>query len=231
MTALEPFGEDIWLASGPTVASAGFDYPTRMAVIRLSGGALFIWSPVALSEDLRAAVDALGEVRFLVAPNSLHHVFLPDWKKAYPRAALYAAPGLRSRRKDIAFNEDLGDSPPPAWAGEIDQALMRGNLITTEVVFFHRKSGVVLFTDLLQNFPPQWFSGWRAAIARLDRMIGSEPQVPQKFRAAFIDRRAAREGLKKILGWPAEKVVMAHGSPVARDARDFLKRAFSWLNK
>jgi hypothetical protein len=46
-----------------------------MAAIRLSGGSLFVWSPVALTEDLRAEVDALGEVRYLVAPNSLHHGF------------------------------------------------------------------------------------------------------------------------------------------------------------
>lgn len=35
---------------------------------------------------------------------------------------------------------------------------MLGNLITTEVVFFHVKSGTVLFTDLIQQFPANWFS-------------------------------------------------------------------------
>jgi hypothetical protein len=231
MAALEPFGEDIWLAAGPTVTSAGFHYPTRMAVIRLSGGGLFVWSPIALSDELAAGINALGEVRFLVAPNSLHHVFLQEWKKAYPQAVLYAAPGLRERRKDIAFDADLGDAPPTSWAGEIDQALMRGNMITTEAVFFHRKSGVVLFTDLLQHFPPGWFRGFQALIAKLDRMEGPEPQVPQKFRVAFTKRGPAREALARILQWPAEKVVMAHGAPVTSDARAFLKRAFRWLNK
>jgi hypothetical protein len=42
---------------------------------------------------------------------------------------------------------------------------MQGNLITTEVVFFHVKSGTVLFTDLLQQFPAGSFSGWRAFVA------------------------------------------------------------------
>ena len=41
---LQSFGDDIWLADGPIAGVAGFDYPTRMAIIRLSGGALFIWS-------------------------------------------------------------------------------------------------------------------------------------------------------------------------------------------
>ena len=55
---LEQFGPEIWLADGPIVVAAmGFRYPTRMAVVRLPDG-LFVWSPVALSEGLRAEVEA-----------------------------------------------------------------------------------------------------------------------------------------------------------------------------
>ncbi|MBN9268389.1 MAG: DUF4336 domain-containing protein, partial [Hyphomicrobium sp.] len=105
---LTPFDDEIWIADGPEVAVVGFRYPTRMAIIRLSDGGLFIWSPVALTQSLGAAVDILGPVRHIVAPNSLHHVFVPDWKRAYPHAKLYAPPGLRQKRKDIAFDCDLG---------------------------------------------------------------------------------------------------------------------------
>jgi hypothetical protein len=226
---LQPFGEDIWLADGSTTAVAGFRYPTRMAVIRLSGGALFIWSPVALSDELRAAVDALGEVRYLIAPNSLHHLFLGEWRRAYPDARLYAPPGLRQRRKDIPFDDDLGDAPAPEWAAEIDQVLVRGNLITTEVVFFHHKSRTAIFTDLIQHFDPTWFTGWRALVARLDLMTAAEPEVPRKFRNAFINRRAARAALQRILAWPAKRVLMAHAAPIEDDGQAFIRRAFRWL--
>ena len=84
-----------------------------MVVIRLSGRDLFIWSPVALTDGLRAATDALGEVRYLVAPNSLHHVFIADWKRAYPDAQTYAAPGLREKRKDMAFDGRVGKRAIP----------------------------------------------------------------------------------------------------------------------
>jgi hypothetical protein len=190
---------------------------------------MFVWSPVALSPSLRAEVEALGEVRHLVAPNSLHHLFLEEWRQAYPRARLHAAPGLRPRRQDLDFDGDLGDTPSPDWAADLDQVAVPGNAITTEVVFFHRKSGTVLFTDLIQQFPPGWFTGWRALVARLDLMVGAEPSVPRKFRAAFVDRKAARPALRRILAWPASKVVMAHGVPVEHDAQAFLARAFRWL--
>jgi hypothetical protein len=224
-----PFGPDIWISDGGIVDVAGFRYPTRMAVMKLPGGGLFVWSPTALSEDLKHEVDALGPVGCIIAPNSLHHLSIPAWKAAYPSAKLFAAPGLRKRRADIAFNGDLGDAPAPEWAGCIDQVTVRGNAITTEVVFFHRPSNTVLFTDLLQHFPKGWFRGWRGLIAKLDRMTASEPEVLQKFRVAFTDRKAAHAALVRILAWPSEKVLMAHGAPVTTDGAAFLRRAFRWL--
>lgn len=224
------FGSGLWIVDGPTVTAAGgFRYPTRMAVIRLADGGLLVWSPVALDDALRQAIDALGPVRCLVAPNALHHVFLGEWRRAYPEALTFAAPGLREKRRDIAFDGVLGDGAPAAWAGEIDQVVLRGNLITTEVVFFHRRSRTVLFCDLLQQLPRDWFNGWRAIVARLDLMVGSEASVPRKFRLAFIDRRAARDGLERILSWPFEKVLMAHGEPIAADGQMAVRRAFRWL--
>lgn len=230
MSALEPFGDEIWIASGAEVMSAGFRYPTRTVIIRLADGALFVWSPVALSEALRTEVDALGDVHFLVTPTAMHHLSLAQWQKAYPRAVLYAAPRSRQRSLEIVFDNDLSDTAEPGWTGQIDQVIMRGNAIAEEVVFFHRKSSVVLFADLLQSFPKGWFSGWRAIVARLDGMICEEPRTPHKFRFAFTDRRAARTALAKVLAWPAEKVVMAHGTPVRENGAAYLRRAFRWLS-
>lgn len=230
MTSLEPFGKGLWLAEGPMVTAAmGFRYPTRMAVIRLQDGGLFIWSPVALAPDLAAQVRALGPVRHIVAPNALHDTFLAQWAAAYPEAALHAAPGLAGQRPDLSFSSTLSEGPPEAWADVIDQVVVGGNAITTEVVFFHRESGTVLFADLIQQFPRSWFRGWRSILARLDLMTGPEPAVPRKFRMAFTDRKLARRAVSRILDWPAGQVVMAHGTPVRRDGAAFLRRAFRWL--
>jgi hypothetical protein len=226
---LKQFGPDIWIADGSTVSTAGFHYGTRMAVIRISDGGLFIWSPIKLTDGLRAEVDALGEVRHLVPPNSLHHLFLGDWPLAYPNAKIYAPPRLPKKRKDICFAAELGNEPVGTWGSDIDQVVVPGNLITTELVFFHRKSATVLFTDLIQQFPPGWFSGWRKTVARIDLMTGPEPAVPRKIRNTFFNRRAARAALARILKWPAEKVLMAHGTPVEHDGQALIGRAFRWL--
>ncbi len=226
---LTQFGPGIWLSSGPVATVLGFHYPTRMAVIQLTDGSLFVWSPIALSPDLKAAVNGLGPLAHIVAPNSLHHIHLMEWIDAWPAAIVHAPPRLRAKRPDIAFGADLGDKPHSAWAEEIDQTIIWGNRITDEVAFFHRPSKTVLFTDLLQQFPDDWFSGWRRIVAKLDKMVGAEPSVPRKFRLAFTDRKNARAAMSEVLAWDAEAVVMAHGSPVTQDAQAYLRRAFRFL--
>ncbi|MGL4542119.1 MAG: DUF4336 domain-containing protein [Polymorphobacter sp.] len=226
---LQPFGPSIWITDGFEAVVIGFRYPTRMAVIRLADGGLFIWSPVALTALLRVDVDALGHVAHVVAPNALHHLYLSDWQAAYPAARLHAAPGLRNRRRDIAFATELGDKPPAGWADDIDQVAVRGNLITTEIVFFHRASATMLFADLLQQFSPGWFGGWRALVARLDGTMASEPRVPHKFRCTFVNRTSARTALRRIVAWPAQRLLAAHAPPVTADVQTLVARAFAWL--
>ncbi|CAN1503922.1 Protein of unknown function DUF4336 [Caulobacteraceae bacterium] len=226
---LQAFAENIWIAEGPIADVAGFRYPTRMAVIRLADGGLLVWSPTALDGELMAAVRALGPVRHVVAPNALHHLHLDAWQDAFSPVRFTAPPGLRKKRPDLRFDDELTDGSVHDWSGEIDHVLVQGNLITTEVVFFHRQSQTAIFTDLIQHFSPAWFSGWRAIIARLDLMTASQPEVPRKFRNAFVGRRAARAAVRRILEWPAERVLMAHAPPVTQDGQAFIRRAFRWL--
>lgn len=227
---LDGFGENIWIAEGPVViGGAGFHYPTRMAVMRLDNDLLAVWSPVALSAELRIAVEALGRVAFILPPNSLHHSFLGEWQAAYPEAVMLAPPGLREKRADIRFDGDIGGALPEALGDSIDVVVFSGNAITEEAVFFHKRSGTILFADLIQHLPRGWYRGWRAIVARLDLMSGDEAAVPRKFRLAFRDKEAARAAVGLVLEWPVEAVLIAHGAPVQKDARGFLQRAFGWL--
>lgn len=226
---LRQFGEDIWIADGPSICIAGFAYPTLTAVIRLRDGGLFIWSPTALSAELRASVDALGPACHIIAPNTLHHRFIGEWQQAYPQATIHGLPAMRRKRADLSWSNDLGNAPDPAWAADIDQILMDGNLITPEVVFFHRRSRTTIFTDLIQNFEPGWVSGWRALVARIDQLTAPQPTVPRKFRLAFRNKASARAALERILQWPTEKLLAAHCPPVIANGRDTIAHAFAWL--
>jgi hypothetical protein len=84
---LTPLAEDIWTQSRE-VRFFGVETGSRMTVVRLAEGGLFVHSPVPLDDATRAAVDALGEVRAVVAPSLFHHLSIGEWKAAYPRAVV-----------------------------------------------------------------------------------------------------------------------------------------------
>lgn len=228
MNALEPFGLDIWLVEGPVVSFYGFPFPTRMMVIRLTDGGLFVWSPIALTPELKAAVDALGPVAHVVSPNKIHHLSMGEWQDAYPSAKLYAAPGLAAKRQDLRFEATLGDVAPAAWAGQIDQVEMGGSAVLTEIVFFHRKSRTAIFADLIENFPRGWFRGWRAVLARLDGIVAPHGGAPREWRLSFR-KPIARAALARILAWQPEQAVMAHGELARTDGAAFIRKSFRWL--
>jgi len=226
---LQAFAPSLYVADGPAVSFFGFPYPTRMAVARLRDGNVWIWSPVALTEELADEVQAIGPVRYIVSPNKLHHLFLPQWANRWPDARLYAPPGLARKRPDLNFYAELGDEPSPSWAADIDQAVFRGSFAMEEVAFFHRGSSTVIIGDLIQRFSQSEMSGWRGMLMRLDGLVGKHGSTPREWRASFLRRGSARIALEKVLGWNAERLLIAHGECADTRAAEIVRAALSWI--
>jgi len=226
---LNEIERDIWVADGATVPFLGIPYPTRMVIVRLADGSLWVWSPIALSPPLADAVKVLGPVRHLVSPNKIHHLFLGEWARAWPDARLCAAPGLARRRRDLTFARELGDAPDPAWAADIDQVIFHGSFVMEEVVFFHRSSRSVIVADLVQKFDPATLHGWRGAVMRLDGLVGAEGSTPREWRLSFWNRRAARAALRRALAWNPERLIIAHGEWVRHNGGATLAHSLRWL--
>ena len=226
-------GDSIWLVEGAVVNFYGFPYPTRSVIIRLEGGGLWVWSPVELSESLRAEVDKLGPVRHLVSPNKIHHLYLSQWRDAYPEALLWGPASTVRKRPDLAFHAALDDFPPPEWRDEIDQFWFRGSPALDEVVFFHHPSSTAIIADLSENFGDEFlnahWSGWKRAIARLWKITEGYGYAPLELRATWFKRRGARQSLHRLLVLNPKQVVMAHGEWQRDRGREYLEQAFAWL--
>lgn len=74
-------GPELWVVDGPLVTMTALPglrapFSTRMTVARLSHGGLWCHSPVAPQEQMFAALDALGPVQHLIAPNKLHYAHI-----------------------------------------------------------------------------------------------------------------------------------------------------------
>ena len=102
---LERLGPELWVADGGNVSFFGYAYPTRMAMVRLESGDLWVWSPIALDAALEAEVRALGPVRQLVSPNKLHHLFLAAWHDRFPEAKLWGTASTIARSAHLPTNQ------------------------------------------------------------------------------------------------------------------------------
>ena len=226
---LREFGQSLYIAEGPTVSFYGFPYPTRMAVIRLSDGSAWVWSPVALSDDLVDSVESIGPVRFIVSPNKIHHLFLSEWASRWPNARLYAPPGLAKKKPELKFDAELGDTADPAWAADIDQVIFHGSVAMEEVVFFHRQSRCAIVCDLIQRHDEEGMTGWKGWLMRLDSLVGEHGSTPREWRASFVDRRAARSAREKLLSWKPERLLIAHGECAQTRASEIISDSLSWI--
>jgi hypothetical protein len=229
---LEHEYDALWLAEGEAVSFYGLPYPTRSVIIRLANGNLWVWSPIRLTVGLRSEVDTLGSVRHLVSPNKLHHLYLQEWKAAYPNAKLWGPQTTIKKRPDLKFQEALGDIPPPEWGAEIDQAWFRGSFAMDEIIFFHRPSATTIVADLIQTFSDHFlrehWGRWRF-LASLDGITEEKASAPLEWRFSFIHRAQARRARGKALSWNCQRVIVAHGEWCHANGKAFLANSFRWL--
>lgn len=204
-----------------------YDFSTRMTVIKLSNGGLFLHSPIALDSGLRAELGGLGEVRAIVAPNKFHHLYAGDCRKAYPNAKLYGAPGLPEKRKDLSFDGLLADEPRVEWRGDIEQLRIRGMSMLNEVAFFHPASRTLILTDLVFNVP----AGRPWGIPILSGLLGVGGGFgPSRLGRWLIrDKQAARASLGQIMRWDFDRVIVAHGNVLESGGHRKVRDAFGFI--
>ena len=229
---LEQVHDALWVAEGENVSFFGLPYPTRSVIARLQNGDLWVWSPVKLTAELSSEVDCLGSVRHLVSPNKLHHLYLQEWKAAYPQANLWGPQSTIKKRADLRFREPLQDSPPPEWLADIDQAWFRGSFAMDEIVFLHRPSATAIVADLIQTFSDRFLRdhwGWWRFLAHLDGLTQDQACAPLEWRLSFIHRAPARRARDKVLSWNCQRVIVAHGEWPRANGKASLVKSFRWL--
>ncbi len=158
LNILKPFADEVWIVDGPEIGmrylGLTFPFPTRVTVVRLPTGDLWIHSPIAWNDDLGDAIAKLGRARYLIAPNTLHYWYLPDWQARFPQARSYGPPGLVEKaRRPITIDETLSETAPAAWNDVFDLCPFPGSLLT-ELDFLHRPSRTLILTDIIENFEP-----------------------------------------------------------------------------
>ncbi len=239
INAYKPIADGIGTVDGPLVSMAypGFPFlsipfPTRMTVVRLGDGALWLHSPVAYDEGLARDLSEKGRIAHLVSPNLIHYAHIGEWSKRFPEAEVWASPRVRERARaqgfDIRFDAELGRDAPAAWASELAQTLIPGKFVS-EVVFFHEASRTLILADTIQNFELDKLRQPYRSLVWLARAYAPRGQMPIDLRSTFFPRRReVRAAVRELLAWRPERIVISHGKCIDGNAVEALEWAFRW---
>ena len=225
---------NIGIVDGPfeyfTVAGVQMPMPftTRMTVVLLGTGELFLHSPIAFDANLATELRQLGAVRHLVSPNQWHYAHIGEWQKEFPEAIAWASPGVRRRARirhiEVHFDRDLEPAPPEHWRAEIDQTLVPGGIFK-EFVFFHEASRTLILTDTIMNMDlDKLDEPWRTA-AMLSGMYHPRGQIFFGMRLPLaLQRRKAKVAMQRIKGWKPERIVLSHGHCFDANVQEVVER-------
>ncbi|KAM0333510.1 hypothetical protein ACHAQA_002173 [Verticillium albo-atrum] len=230
----------------------------RATLVRLSSGTLAVFSPVALTDAVRAKVAALGStVSHIIAPDFEHHIFLSEWKSAFPDAKLIGPEGLPEKRaKQAPTDEKIRDDPfavvftagpakrdlriDPAFDADFDYEYVDAHP-NKELVFFYRPDRVLIQADLLFSLPAtEQYSrvpDAQKAPGLADRLFGglqtTEGDAKWAKRAQWYlfsskDRTGFNESIQRIGQWDFETIVPCHGDTMVGDGKARFDKVFAW---
>lgn len=222
MTNLISFGDHVWTVAYP-LKLMGMKFGTRSTIVALPSGGLVIISPIDFDDELVAAIEELGPVDTIIAPNLLHYRYFNDACRRWPDARALVAPGLDEKIEPVERAVELSEE------GSIEEVLswrvIDGAPKVNEHVFIDSRDDVLILTDIAFHFVdhPQW---WLRFMMRLNGVYGRFGPS-RLLRSLIKDREAFAQSLAELLEHSWDAVVVAHGKPLAEGGRRAFIDGFS----
>ncbi len=150
--------------------------PIRMTVVRLAGGGLLVYAPIAPTRECVRLLQELeaqhGQVKYIILPTVSgieHKVFVGPFSRRFPTAQVFVAPHQWSFPLNLPLSwlglplgrtQPLPENPQDApFADEFDYAVLGpihlGVGSFEEVALFHRRSHSLLLTDSIVSIPAE----------------------------------------------------------------------------
>jgi len=222
----------------------------RGTIVRLKSGALAVFSPVALTPEVKQTVSEMGEVKYITAPDMEHHIFLGPWHAAYPQAKILGPAGLAEKRakqnvESVPFTVTFSAQTKsqtridPDFDSEFSYEFVDGHA-NKELVFHHRPSRTLIEADLLFNLPAhEQFSrtGQSATAGVLTRLFAylnntRGSAVAQKRFIWWVvskgDRNSFNESVSRIAKWDFDRIIPCHGDVVESGGKGVFEKVMEW---
>jgi hypothetical protein len=217
--------DSIWVIERP-IWFGGVRLRARTTVVRLPGDALWVHSPCTPTDEICAALDVLGEVRWIVVPNRFHHLEAPATAARYPDAVVVGPKSAESRNPRVRLSMGADDPAYVRATPELASIQLGGVPFLDETVFFHRTSGTLIAADLLISACAHDHWTWRWA-ARIWGRYG-KPRTPPDVRVRTRASTAVADSIAQMRALPVERILVAHADPITDRPVDQLAEAWDF---
>lgn len=220
---LQSVAPAVWTCPVP-LSFGGLQFGGRMTVINL-GGELLVHSPVAPDAALLQEVKALGDLRWLVAPNDFHHLHIGAWSKAFPKAEVWTSTGVPKKQAALSPKGILEPGAKPGWGPELQWLKLEGMPSVNEVLLFHTPSQSLIATDFMFKLAGRGGLTWLFAKAN-----GVDPQARQTlfFRFNIKDRAAYLRSAEPMKSWEVERISLTHNDLVETGGKALISETLGW---
>lgn len=218
----------------------------------MTNGALAVFSPTALTPEVRQTIDDLGgEVKYVTALDIEHHIFLSQWSKAFPAAKVIGVEGLPEKREKVEDTKGTKFSYVFTKANKADLRVDADFDKDFEYEFVHahankefvvnyKPEGTLIQADLIWNLPAKEqysksgesptagiFSKLFASLLTLQgAATGQKRMIWYAFSSS--DRKQFNTSIRRINGWDFDRIIPCHGDVVESGGKAAYEKVMQW---
>ena len=206
---------------------------------------------MALTPEVKTELASLGnDVKYLIAPDIEHHIFLSDWYSEYPKAHVIGPEGLPEKRAaDSSITLTVPFSTIFTAEGKrnikVSEEFDRDfeyeyvdSHVNKEIVFFYKPEKVLIEADYLFNLPAtEQYSrtGESATTGLLTKIFvalnstqGSAIWQKRLLWYAFASKPGYITSTKRIGSWDFDVLIPCHGDVIEKSAKEVFNKIFEW---
>ncbi|KAJ7731128.1 hypothetical protein DFH07DRAFT_968873 [Mycena maculata] len=219
-TVIREVATNVWTFSRPFERFGIIPFGGRSTAIKLSNGGVWVLASTTLDAETKTKIDELGPVQYIIGADAVHHLFLGEFKKAYPAAKLIApAAAVENADKTLAFNGVWGRDPPDTKYGfeEDIKACYFSGYKNKDVAFFHPASATMIQADLLMNLPctEQYSKTTSSGAVPLVGDLGPSSWMHgQLSKSMGEDKAAMKRDVKTVADWDFSRIIPCHGDVI-----------------
>ncbi|KAK0232161.1 hypothetical protein EDD85DRAFT_102099 [Armillaria nabsnona] len=227
--------KDVWTFSKP-FSRMGMPFGGRSTAIKLQNGGVWVLASTPLDDETRTKLNELGPVQYIIGADAVHHLFLTEFKTAYPHAKLIAPEDAIKKYddKDLKFDGAWGLDAPDTKYGfedEIKHCYFSG-FINKDVAFLHEPSKSMIQADLLLNLPgtEQYSKSDTSGKVPIIGSLGPQSWLHPRFIWSMgMDKEAMKKAANTVNGWDFHRIIPCHGDVIEKDAKQAWKDAYKFF--